>query len=362
MILVDPAIWRWRGRRWAHLVSDTSHEELHAFAGHLGLRRIWFQGDHYDIPSDLREEALRLGAVAVESRELVVRITAAGLRKRRTRTPLSLGDAEPALAALGPREPGLAVDLRPSYAPGMPAWTDLVTSDPSAAMEFYARLFGWEYDGADGYLLCRLRGHAVAGLSTSAVGPPTRPTWTTYLAEADVDAAAERVVAAGGLVVLGPATAGAHGRLLVGSDPTGGRFGLWAAGSQHGAELIDEPGAPTWTELHTAEPSTAEAFYSAVCGHTFAEVDPRPGRSGYRTISVLGRPAAGVRIRPPGPGAPVTRWVPYMAVEDVDATVTTALAAGGRLAEPPEDAPFGRWAALTDPQGALVTIVEVGAR
>jgi hypothetical protein len=82
-ILVDTPIWRWRGRRWAHLVSDTSHEELHRFAARLGLRRAWFQGDHYDVPDEVRRAALRLGAEAVSSRELVVRLRAAGLRKTR---------------------------------------------------------------------------------------------------------------------------------------------------------------------------------------------------------------------------------------------------------------------------------------
>jgi len=39
-ILVDHAIWPHRDRRWAHLVSDRSAEELHTFAAQLGLRRI----------------------------------------------------------------------------------------------------------------------------------------------------------------------------------------------------------------------------------------------------------------------------------------------------------------------------------
>jgi hypothetical protein len=81
-ILVDPAIWPWRGRRWAHLVSDHSYEELHAFADALGLRRGSFQGDHYDIPAELRERAVELGAETVSSAELVRRLRAAGLRMR----------------------------------------------------------------------------------------------------------------------------------------------------------------------------------------------------------------------------------------------------------------------------------------
>jgi hypothetical protein len=85
VILVDAAIWPWRGRHWAHLVSDTSYEELHAFAERLGIPRRAFQGDHYDIPSELREEALALGAQPVPARELVRRLHRSGLRRRQGR-------------------------------------------------------------------------------------------------------------------------------------------------------------------------------------------------------------------------------------------------------------------------------------
>jgi len=80
VILVDEARWPWRGRHWAHLVSDASYEELHEFAGRLGIPRRAFQGDHYDVPADARLRALALGARAVNSRELVARLRGAGLR------------------------------------------------------------------------------------------------------------------------------------------------------------------------------------------------------------------------------------------------------------------------------------------
>lgn len=82
MILVDRAVWRWRGRLWAHLVSDVSHEELHDFAARLGMPRHTFQGDHYDIHTELRERAIAMGAVPVDARELVTRLVASGLRVR----------------------------------------------------------------------------------------------------------------------------------------------------------------------------------------------------------------------------------------------------------------------------------------
>ncbi len=79
-ILIDEARWLWRGKKWCHLVSDTSYDELHGFADRVGIPRRGFQGDHYDIPEEYRAELIEAGAVQVESRELVRRLRAAGLR------------------------------------------------------------------------------------------------------------------------------------------------------------------------------------------------------------------------------------------------------------------------------------------
>jgi hypothetical protein len=85
-VLIDPPVWPWRGRRWSHLVSDVSYDELHAFvAAELGIPRRAFQGDHYDVPEELHEVAVAAGAEAVGARELLARLMAAGLRIRKTR-------------------------------------------------------------------------------------------------------------------------------------------------------------------------------------------------------------------------------------------------------------------------------------
>ena len=81
-ILVDSAVWPWRGRMWAHLISDKSLEELHAFAARLNLPERAFGGDHYDITDELRDCAIAEGAIAVDSRTIVRSLRAAGLRKR----------------------------------------------------------------------------------------------------------------------------------------------------------------------------------------------------------------------------------------------------------------------------------------
>jgi len=81
-ILVDRPIWHFRGERWSHLVSDTSLDELHAFAASLGVPRRAFQGDHYDIPERLLSAAIEAGAELVDPRVIVRRLRAAGLRRR----------------------------------------------------------------------------------------------------------------------------------------------------------------------------------------------------------------------------------------------------------------------------------------
>lgn len=83
LIVIDQPLWRWRGRRWAHLTSDSDFAELHAFASRMGLRREWFQGDHYDLPEERWDDAVALGATPIDSRELVRRLRAGGLRRRR---------------------------------------------------------------------------------------------------------------------------------------------------------------------------------------------------------------------------------------------------------------------------------------
>nr|WP_246314608.1 DUF4031 domain-containing protein [Kineococcus aurantiacus] len=89
--MVDTARIPAHGRWWAHLASDTSSAELHAFADLLGVPRRAFEGDHYDVPVERIPEAVALGAELVTTRELLARVRAAGLRtpKRRGEKVLS---------------------------------------------------------------------------------------------------------------------------------------------------------------------------------------------------------------------------------------------------------------------------------
>ena len=83
MILVDPPNAPGHGRMWSHLASDTSYDELHVFAAGLGIPLRGFDRDHYDVPAEWYDEVVAAGAVPVSSRELVARLTAADLRRRK---------------------------------------------------------------------------------------------------------------------------------------------------------------------------------------------------------------------------------------------------------------------------------------
>ena len=68
---------------WCHVAADGSFEELHEFAARLGLRRAWFQRDHYDLPAHGRAAAVALGAEEVSTGELLLRMS--GPRGERAR-------------------------------------------------------------------------------------------------------------------------------------------------------------------------------------------------------------------------------------------------------------------------------------
>jgi hypothetical protein len=84
VIMIDPANAEGHGRLWSHLASDTSYDELHVFARELGIPERGFDRDHYDVPAEWYDQVVALGAEPVTSRELVRRLLAAGLRRRRS--------------------------------------------------------------------------------------------------------------------------------------------------------------------------------------------------------------------------------------------------------------------------------------
>lgn len=79
-VLIDQPIWPAHDTLWAHIVSDSSLTELHAFAAAAGIPKRSFDLDHYDVPARMWSELVAIGAEPVGLREFVVRLQASGLR------------------------------------------------------------------------------------------------------------------------------------------------------------------------------------------------------------------------------------------------------------------------------------------
>ena len=79
-VLIDEAVWPAHGTVWAHLVSDSSLDELHSFARRAGIPERAFDHDHYDVPLERRQALITLGADPVSGRELLRRLQRSGLR------------------------------------------------------------------------------------------------------------------------------------------------------------------------------------------------------------------------------------------------------------------------------------------
>jgi muramoyltetrapeptide carboxypeptidase len=160
-IFVDPPAWPAHGRLWAHLVSDVSYDELHAFAATHGIPRRGFERDHYDVPEEAHGDLVAAGAIPVSSRELLDRLTRAGLRRRK-------------VTAMARRAPGNALLRPPRLKPGdLVAVTALAGPiAPDRLQIGVDRLRGWD-------LRVRVQPHT---LDTHPLG---------YLAGTDADRAAD---------------------------------------------------------------------------------------------------------------------------------------------------------------------------
>ncbi len=255
--------------------------------------------------------------------------------------------------------------IRNSYEPGRPCWVDLGTSDPAAAHAFYGQLFGWDVDvdprpDAGGYAQFTHDGHKVAGVGPIFTeGMP--PTWTTYVATADADATAAAVEAAGGMVLVPPMDVLDAGRMVIFAGPDGAVAGGWQADTHTGAEFVTEPGGWNWSQLITRDKDAALAFYGKVFGWKLAE-DPTWGE--YIGLGDDGGEIGGAtQLDDNAPAELPAHWQVSFLVDDVEAFVERAEAAGGKAVAPVEDTPLsGQTCTIADPQGATFTVMSFPAQ
>ncbi len=254
---------------------------------------------------------------------------------------------------------------RTSYVHGTPSWVDLATPDVDAACEFYGELFEWQAETpadpeqAGGYRSFTLRGKHVAGVMP--VRDERQPAaWVTHVTVDDVEATAKAVESAGGSVMVAPMDVLTEGRFAVFADPAGAVFATWEPRDHKGAQLINEPGALTWNELATPNAEDSIGFYSNVFGWTHQE-SLMPGMEHpYYDWKRDDESVAGMMqiTEESHPGVP-PHWLTYFAVEGIDRTVAKVEQLGGAISLEPQTIELGRFAVLSDPQGAVFAVMQM---
>jgi len=246
-----------------------------------------------------------------------------------------------------------------SHRTGTPCWADLATTDLDGARAFYGAVLGWSFDdqGADfgGYNMCSLDGELTAGMGPLQPGGSPVPCWTLYLGSDDIEASSAAVQAAGGQVVVEPMQVGEHGHMLVAVDPTGAVFGMWQPLQHHGAGRFGETGALCWAEANSPDAGVAATFYGAISGLVPTKMEGMA----YFTLNHGEKPYYGVlQMTEEWAGIP-PHWSVYFVVDDADATAVQVAELGGRVHHGPFDTPFGRILVCADPQGAMVTLIQL---
>lgn len=242
----------------------------------------------------------------------------------------------------------------------VPGWVDLATDDPTAAIDFYAALLGWEVETSHTpmgeYHIGTVDGMHVGGVMAMPPGEEAPPAWTMFVNVADVADTLRRVTSAGGSVLDGPIPI-PNGEVGVVADPTGAMFGV--------ISYVDPPpelawrsahrGGVGWLDLLTWDPSVAQPFYTEVFGW-----EPHWEDGAMTTFTLGGAPVCGMLPMPDDvPDGVPSQWSVHFVVDDCEAAQARAVELGGAVVSSGVEDGIGVIAILADPRGATFEVMEV---
>lgn len=241
--------------------------------------------------------------------------------------------------------------------PGTFCWHEVNTRAPAETIAFLTAVFGWTTEPMDvpkgSYTLFKRGEDTVCGcLEMTEEWPEGVPDhWQSYIAVEDVRETAGRVESIGGTVVVPPFDI-PIGIMSVLQDPRAGSFSIMQGGD--GRKPIGV-GAIVHDELLATDLAASLSFYEALIGWTDATA-PIDGQD-YHMLMMNDEMKAGAMAAPPEAHLPGNMWLPYVQVEDVDATIAKVVERSGAVAMPPSDIPtVGRVAVFTSPQNATLAV------
>lgn len=236
-------------------------------------------------------------------------------------------------------------------------WYDLMTSDPDAAVKFYAAVVGWtsqrfEMAPTSNYTVLNVGERGVGGVM-ALQQQDMPPAWIGYIYTPDIDAACKSLEKTGGKIHRPPTEIPTVGRFAVVSDPQGAMF-MFLAPQGPDQPPIDRAakGQIGWHELYTSDWRAALAFYSRQFGWT-KEDEFDMGEMGVYALFGFekGKQAGGIMNKPDM--IPVPVWQFYFNVDGIDAAAKRVTDNGGKVLMGPMEVPGGSWVVqCQDPQGA----------
>ncbi len=140
----------------------------------------------------------------------------------------------------------------------------------------------------------------------------------------------------------------------------------FTAGTAHGetfpplhapASPEHNPGKFVWADLITSDPAAATAFYTKLFGWNATVIFQK--QKSYTVFTNAGHPVAGLVPRSTSNENRPSRWIGYIAVDDIAATLATVTKAGGTIRAPLRNFPDrGQQAIVGDPEGTPVGLLQ----
>ncbi|HJV12574.1 MAG TPA: VOC family protein [Propionibacteriaceae bacterium] len=268
------------------------------------------------------------------------------------------------------------MNARRTYPEGITCWVDIEEPDVEEAARFYGALFGWTFLEAESkprYFIAQRDGQDAAGIGQRPVDDPVAgpAAWNTYISVRDLNQTAAHLVSAGGRITESPSELVDAALTASCVDPEGIPFRLWQPLGRQGVQVANTPGAWNFSDLVTADPSAAIAFYGGAFGWIFddlgfATMIRQPGYGDH--LAATSDP--GIHARQSGDKVPAgfadafgwlipaegePHWHVTFTVADRDDAAATAEQLGG-IVMATNDTDWTRDAHIRDPQGAIFTV------
>ncbi len=246
-------------------------------------------------------------------------------------------------------------------------WHELMTTDVAAAKKFYGEIAGWTakpFPGdTTGYEIWHVGEQGIAGLmgiDADMKKMGVVPAWLGHICVDDVDATVKKAQELGAKVHRPAETIPDVGRFCILGDPQGAVVSVFAPSKDGTPQNEDMPLQHiVWNELATTDWEKAFDFYSRVFGWEKADAMDMGGELGtYFMFKVPGGKNAigGIYNRPKE--VPVSSFLYYTHVPDLDAATAKSETLGGKVLNGPMDIPGDmRIVQCLDAQGAAFALL-----